>query len=134
MGGGSIILSTVTERAAYPIPPECGKFSPRGRGHPSSREREHSPQVRSLFLPQAFSDCGNSPRWTRYPVHGSVNDLFRSSAVFSFAGLRKLSLLLAAITKNLARENWFRARYGAVNRAVIRSKAHCRDWVNLLIL
>lgn len=81
-----------------------------------------------------------------FQVHGSVNTLRRGAAL-SCAEVRfshsqdceSLSVVAFSgenvpLYAELARENWFRARYGAVNRAVARSMAHCRDRVNLLIL
>ncbi len=100
------------------------------------------PQGAALAVPR----CGKSPQGAVIQVHGSVNT-FRRGAALSCAKVRfshsqdceSLSVVTFSGENvppyaELARENWFRARYGAVNRAVARSMAHCRDRVNLLIL
>lgn len=85
--------------------------------------------VNSFFT---SAGCGNSP-----PGGGIVDpQMVRFSHSQDCESSLRCYLRRRNVPRNaeLARENWFRARYGAVNRAVMRSMAHCRDWVNLLIL
>lgn len=150
-GGGSD-LSTATERAACSLrrnaenPRRVRSFAPQGCGVMLRLVR--------LFCCTGCSDL--SPQGAVIQVHGSVNNFFTSAGRgnsppgggvvdpqmvrFSHSQDCESSLRCYLRRRNvplnagLARENWFRARYGAVNRAVMRSMAHCRDWVNLLIL